>query len=520
MLEQCILDVPCSTIVALSDSILSEDDHGLVLLTDPRQWAYSAEAKFDIPGIDRTSKTIVVRAKVEAGAVGVGWVSEDGRNWLSPVTLKSGTGETVARLTVPTATVGGKLVFRNEAENGPAQASIRSIEVVASEAEVKFFAGLEAEERGDITAAINNYKEALKLDPTHVEAIAGLGRLRFVPPPQPILDEWKRRSPQPDFCEVMIEVRNPCNYRCFYCVAEGYNNERVRPINLPEIERTYQLIDRNKNITSIYECGGGEPTVHPQFAELLQLSLRYGNVSFPTNNSQNPRRWLPRETTDNYMIISAALHPEGEDKVQRFLDNTKFILDSNNNVRFTCLYIAHPTRFSKISHYGEMFRKENIRFYAVPFIGTYNGKSYPHAYSETDKAILEEFAQQDYMSDLMVKISPHVNRVRNFRGIPCQAGHRRLHIGADGQLQRCLYDDYAMSAPVDIATPCAVGSCGCGIFLEHLDWGDTYYRDSPVYLDDLARGFGHADASAGIAAEYRAKYDALMAAYGKDEFKE
>ena len=40
----------------------------------------------------------------------------------------------------------------------------------------------------------------------------------------------------------MLEIRNPCNYRCYYCIAAGHNNTPVQRFDLERIERVYSRI--------------------------------------------------------------------------------------------------------------------------------------------------------------------------------------------------------------------------------------------------------------------------------------
>ena len=159
--------------------------------------------------------------------------------------------------------------------------------------------------RAGRSSSVNRY---LSVDPAHIDARAQLGRLRFVQPPQPLLDEIRQRNPI-DICEVIIEVRNPCNYRCRYCVGLR-NHKPVAPFDLEEVERSLSAIPAKLVVIS-FDAGGGEPTIHPQFPELLRLCAKRGPVSFPTNNSQNPERWLPRDVAKR-VYIRAALHPEAE----------------------------------------------------------------------------------------------------------------------------------------------------------------------------------------------------------------
>lgn len=390
--------------------------------------------------------------------------------------------------------------------------------------EAEFRSGEARAKTDDMEAAVAHYKAALRTDPSHLGARMGLGKLQFVEPDQPLRNEMRRRS-SPDVCDVYIAVRNPCNYRCFYCVAAGHNAEPTQRFNLSAIERVYQLIP-NKLVVTAFECGGGEPTVHPEFPDLLELCAKYGAVSFPTNNSQDPARWLPKGAAER-LDIRAALHPEAESRLEKFLEYAATLVEAG--ATFRCQFIAHPTRLERLDHYRRLFQARGILFHPIPFIGTYNGKQYPHAYAKEEQDLIGRCLQRPSIG---LKISPHVHRIRNFRGIPCIAGKNLIYVRQDGTMQRCLYDDAIIDAPLAQAKPCSVANCGCGLFLERLNFTQTaHYHNvfaglaklDPFDLDweeEAARDFGYEDAATGLASEYVAMYDALMAAFGKDEFPE
>ena len=463
--------------------------------------------------------------------LGIGWLARDGRDWVTRASAGSNATSTEVCLTIPAGTIGGKLVFDNWTAGGePARGHIRSIKILAvPNAEMDFRAALAAEENGDTENAILHYADALRIDPAHVGSIAGLGRLRFVAPKQPLLDELKRRAPV-DVCEVIIAVRNPCNYRCSYCVAAGNNAEPVKRFNLGKIEQQYKLI-QNKMIVTSFDCGGGEPTIHPEFGELLRLCAQHGAVSFPTNNSQNPERWFPKDLGRS-LLIRGALHPEGEEKLPQYLQYAQFIIDAGCD--FHCVFVAHPTRMQQIRSYVDIFSEKGVPFLAIPFIGTFDGQPYPYSYTEKEQELLQYSntrVLRKIIPDHIIKSSAHMNRIRNFRGIPCLAGYRYFYISQDGRMQRCLYDGQTLNAPLSGAMPCAVKSCGCGLVLDNLnfsqtpDFSDLFAKKagfdtvSVDWKEAAARSLRYEDAETGLTAEYMAMYDALMAAL-KDQFPE
>jgi len=386
--------------------------------------------------------------------------------------------------------------------------------------------GTRAETAGYKWTAIAFFRRALTIDASCTEAITGLGRLQFEKPAQPFMDELRRRFAA-DICEVIIEIRNPCNYRCFYCVAAGHNNEPVKRFDLAAIEKTLSQI-RADLVVIQFDCGGGEPTVHPQFTDLLRICAMRGAVSFPSNNSQDPARWLPAELARR-IYVRAAVHPETESKtgLERYARYAQHLMDAG--CEFLSMFIAHPTRLSRISEYRAYFAERRVPFIPVPFIGEYEGRSYPHSFTDDEKRMIGLVEEE---SNWYLQIQPHVNRIRNFRGIPCLAGFRSLTIARDGGIRRCVYDARKLAGPLAEPEPCQVKSCGCGLVLRDVnqmsmpDHYNIFARRAglePVdvsWMDAAAMDHGYRSATEAVVAEYKGMYDELMRAYGKEEFRE
>ncbi|MCE9612184.1 MAG: radical SAM protein [Chthoniobacter sp.] len=70
-------------------------------------------------------------------------------------------------------------------------------------------------------------------------------------------------------CLALIEIVNSCNLACPTCFADSPRSTRVDAVPLAELRARIQgVIDRKGGI-EILQLSGGEPTLHPQFAELL-----------------------------------------------------------------------------------------------------------------------------------------------------------------------------------------------------------------------------------------------------------
>ncbi len=72
-------------------------------------------------------------------------------------------------------------------------------------------------------------------------------------------------------CTLLIEVTDNCNLRCPTCYANS-GPERQTHRSLEQIECMLDRAVANEGEPSIIQISGGEPTVHPQFFEILELA--------------------------------------------------------------------------------------------------------------------------------------------------------------------------------------------------------------------------------------------------------
>jgi 7,8-dihydro-6-hydroxymethylpterin dimethyltransferase len=74
-------------------------------------------------------------------------------------------------------------------------------------------------------------------------------------------------------CLALIEIVQSCNLACPTCYADsplGATRDRLDAVPLPDLQHRIQgVIDRKGGI-EILQLSGGEPTLHPQFFELLE----------------------------------------------------------------------------------------------------------------------------------------------------------------------------------------------------------------------------------------------------------
>ena len=74
-------------------------------------------------------------------------------------------------------------------------------------------------------------------------------------------------------CVVVLEVTDNCNLRCPTCYAAS-GPERLTHRDLPTIERMLDCIVRNEGEPDVVQISGGEPTLHPQFFDIVAACRR------------------------------------------------------------------------------------------------------------------------------------------------------------------------------------------------------------------------------------------------------
>ena len=90
-------------------------------------------------------------------------------------------------------------------------------------------------------------------------------------------------------CLALIEIVNSCNLACPTCYADSPQHTAVDAVPLADLQRRIQgVIDRKGGI-EILQLSGGEPTLHPQFAELLAWCHANPGIDYVLLNTNGVR---------------------------------------------------------------------------------------------------------------------------------------------------------------------------------------------------------------------------------------
>jgi len=87
----------------------------------------------------------------------------------------------------------------------------------------------------------------------------------------------------PKKLKVIWQITTACTYKCSYCPTE-LNQGKSHQINLDELQT---FLDKIKDRNPVFSFTGGEPTVHPQYLDILsELKKRNFSVISDSNLSR------------------------------------------------------------------------------------------------------------------------------------------------------------------------------------------------------------------------------------------
>ncbi|HEY5002461.1 MAG TPA: radical SAM protein [Ktedonobacteraceae bacterium] len=72
-------------------------------------------------------------------------------------------------------------------------------------------------------------------------------------------------------CLALVEITEACNLRCPTCFA---NSDVGRFYSLAEVESMLDTVVENEGYADVVQFSGGEPTIHPQLFEILEMAKR------------------------------------------------------------------------------------------------------------------------------------------------------------------------------------------------------------------------------------------------------
>ncbi len=276
------------------------------------------------------------------------------------------------------------------------------------------------------------------------------------------------------------ELSYRCNYHCSYCPwwkkGKEEKNTFFENIELDTWRRIWDGIFE-KYWCSHIRFSGGEPTIYPNFFDLVSVLLEKHTVDITTNLSFDISMFM-KKIKSSGISISASLHPEF-DRIGPFLE--KVLLLHHNGYPSTISYVAYPPHLEEIRNFKLAAEKERIMFKIIPYQGEFNGKCYPRDYTAQEKCLMEGLSEDSlntHLNELNKRwYDWNVKRDREDRdkkGELCRMGEMYAKINPDGKVSRCCARDKDGSLVgvlgdildtslrlLDTPKPCEANNCPC-----------------------------------------------------------
>ncbi|KPK77903.1 MAG: hypothetical protein AMJ79_01675, partial [Phycisphaerae bacterium SM23_30] len=220
-----------------------------------------------------------------------------------------------------------------------------------------------------------------------------------------------------------------CPYHCDYCINAFESDQHRNWPMMPGADWIRGLsrltnLDRPDGLVPV-TLQGGEPSVHPDFYEIINGLPKQIRIDILTNlcfdvgemiRRVDPHR-LRREAP--YASIRVSYHPDQVD-LEELLAKTHRLLEADFHVGIWA--VGHPDWADHIGAVQERARREGIDFRIKEFLGTAHGKLYG-TYKYPDACSLQTTRQ-----------------------VLCRT--TELILGPDGSVYRCHHDLYEQFEPV------------------------------------------------------------------------
>ena len=90
-------------------------------------------------------------------------------------------------------------------------------------------------------------------------------------------------------CLALIEIVDSCNLACPTCFADSPVSSHVACVAFEDFKRRVDGVIERKGEIEILQLSGGEPTIHPQFFELLEWAQDHPSIGYVLINTNGLR---------------------------------------------------------------------------------------------------------------------------------------------------------------------------------------------------------------------------------------
>jgi radical SAM protein with 4Fe4S-binding SPASM domain len=170
---------------------------------------------------------------------------------------------------------------------------------------------------------------------------------------------------------VEIDPTNLCNHRCAWCVSiEAHTGEKLG------LERFSSLIAELKeaDVRSVVLKGGGEPTTHPQFIEMLDVLRDAGLAVGLITNGSMPRKgsvekvaevcdWARVSLDAATADVHEAIH--GSKDFAKIIQNIAALTSQGGRTMVGLNFVAEPRNFREMADFTAMAKSLGAAYVTI-----------------------------------------------------------------------------------------------------------------------------------------------------------
>ena len=292
-----------------------------------------------------------------------------------------------------------------------------------------------------------------------------------------------------------------CNYRCSYC-PPGLNGGNRRHIKFEHVKKLYTNLKSklSSDTKIIIAFSGGEPTLHPEFIEIVKYLRENGcEVTMTSNSGRGLEWWKEIEPYLTHMVFS--YHPEFT-KFDKFYEKVEYL---SQHCWINVDIMMDPDHWDELIGYANEFKKlkRNVGVIHLPIqqnFGTTN-EGLLYSYTEEQRQFLANppnfYGSHDIPKHKLAQSGGKIGRgpatvtyddqtterldyktliakdLNKFNGLTCNIGLEGLilefedvyrgycHVG--GKIANLLDDDFDL--PIDPVI-CNKERCACSVDIE------------------------------------------------------
>jgi hypothetical protein len=307
------------------------------------------------------------------------------------------------------------------------------------------------------------------------------------------LRETTKGARPPGVINVRFYTDYPtCNYKCPYCVA-GHAPPEGRPPSDYDDDRYLQIVDNLCKLDfpiNVRIGVGGEFFVSKVLVEGARRLAAADNVAIInliTNLSFHPKQYarilagIPREK----VAMVASYHPTEVKSEDGWIAAAQ---ELSTYYDLTTMSVAYPPALPNIRALKAKFAAAGLDHFVQPFIGEFEGRMYPQAYSAEELKVVRDviYSRHDWEFLAMLK-KPGL----------CNAGFKYLFVDPMGLVKPCggadhgrILGDLTQSPDItflDGPRPCPASVCQCDT--ENIN--TLVFEDHYQYLDKNQHRFGY-----------------------------